>query len=146
MDHIAPSLSLLYSLKRNLSRQLPLREALSIYINENSSGWGASLSTWMTYAESGQLESLPELGLTSDCQKAILSCLEAGIRGQPIQRQLEELIVEAETSSQLEIDEYIARLPLKALTPIFLFQFPAFLLLIFGPVLSQLIYGVNNGI
>ena len=145
MENLTPSLSCLYSVKRSLFQGKSLREALLLYINEQQKGFAASLAIWLNYVEANSLATLPDLKLSSDYQKSIIVCFEAGMNGQPIQTQLEQLIQEVEAASLLEVDEHIATLPLKALLPVFLFQFPAFLLLIFGPVLSQLLNGVQDG-
>ncbi len=132
-------------MKRSLFQGKSLRDALLLYISEEPKGFAASLAIWLNYFESNSLAVLPDLQLSSDYQKSLLVCFEAGMNGQPIQVQLEQLTQEVEAASLLEIDAHIASLPLKALLPVFLFQFPAFLLLIFGPVLSQLLNGVQDG-
>lgn len=144
MEHLSPTLSCLYELKRSLAQSKPLREGLSDFISRHPGPLASTLRIWLSYFEANRLHELPSLDWTSDYQPVLIVALEAGLCGQPIQDQLNQLIEEVELASQLEIENYLTRLPFKALVPVFLFQFPAFILLIFGPVFSQLISGVSN--
>lgn len=143
MENLTPSLACLYFSRRYMSQGKSLRETLAAYVQESSDGFASSLSIWLSYFDADRLDALPNLNLTSDIQSSLLECFEAGLRGQPILRQLERLTEEAEAASALEVDEYLVKLPFKALLPVFSFQLPAFLLLIFGPVLSQMSEGIR---
>lgn len=144
MEGLSPSLSCLYFVRRRLAQGYTLRECLTDFIKLDSGDFSASLSMWLNYYESAQTEFLPEIRWSSDYQPILISTFESGLNGRPIEEQLEQLTAEVEVAHRHEVDEFIAKLPLKALTPVFLFQFPAFLLLIFGPVLGQFVNGVSN--
>lgn len=63
--------------------------------------------------------------------------LESGYAGAPVLRELRAL--KSETIEQLELDlkNHVERLPLKMLLPLLLLMFPAFLILLFGPITTQ---------
>jgi hypothetical protein len=67
-----------------------------------------------------------------------------GLAGQSVLSHLEELRIEIERACEIEIKRHLDLLPLKMLVPLLLFQFPAFLLLLFGPLLSRLVQELNR--
>ena len=48
------------------------------------------------------------------------------------------VVREVEAAAELELQAHVAQLPLKVLLPLLFFQFPAYLLLLLGPVLREL--------
>lgn len=72
----------------------------------------------------------------------LLTLLGYGLVGEPIVQRLAELEGELKIACDEEVDEFIASLPLKGLLPILLIQFPAFLLLLFGPILKEFMKGL----
>ncbi len=73
----------------------------------------------------------------SSYRRILLELVAAGLSGMSIQNQLKEVQIEIERGMDLEIKRHIDLLPLKMMVPLLLFQFPAFLILLFGPILSQ---------
>ena len=51
---------------------------------------------------------------------------------------LRALETEVESKAEAELDAHVAALPFKVLLPLLLFQFPAYLLLLLGPLLREL--------
>ncbi len=77
-------------------------------------------------------------------RRAILDLLANGLAGHPIQARLGELKDEISFACDLEIKSRLDLLPLQMLIPLLLFQFPAFLLLLFGPLLTHFIEGLKS--
>lgn len=77
-------------------------------------------------------------------RRALLEVAACGLAGQSIAAQLEDLRGEIASACELEIQAHLEMLPLKMLIPLLLFQFPAFLLLLFGPLLRHLIEELNK--
>jgi len=69
--------------------------------------------------------------------RALLQVVWIGLRGEPILTRLKEVIVEIKMENEHQLNLYIKKLPFIGLIPVFLFQVPAFLLLILGPILSE---------
>ena len=82
--------------------------------------------------------------IKSPHRKALIEVAACGLAGQSILAHLESLREEMTAACELEIQAHIEMLPLKMLIPLLLFQFPAFLLLLFGPLLSHLIEELNK--
>lgn len=137
MENLAPPLEFVLHLRFSLEKGESLKTALKEYVERNQPHcpWVQALNRWMIYKEIGKSTQELILGLRSPHRKAVLEVLEAGFRGEPIYPiicQLEEELIEV---SQSELEKFIAVLPFKALIPLLLFQFPAFLLLLLGPLL-----------
>lgn len=80
----------------------------------------------------------------SSYRRALLEIAASGLGGQSVLTHLESLRTEMIAACDLEIREHLELLPLKMLVPLLLFQFPAFLLLLFGPLLRHLIEELNR--
>lgn len=78
----------------------------------------------------------------SQYRVCLLTILGCGLAGDPIVQRLVEFEAELKIACEDEVDAFIAGLPLKALIPILLIQFPAFLLLLFGPILKEFMKGL----
>jgi hypothetical protein len=74
---------------------------------------------------------------------SLFQLLAMGMYGEPIVARLRELEVEIRLSCDEQIDLYISALPLKGLVPLLFLQFPAFLLLLFGPILNEFLRGMS---
>ena len=79
------------------------------------------------------------LSSLSPCRRTLLILLEKGLNGMPILSHLEDLEAEIIHSCEAEIEEHIQKLPLLLMIPIFFFLFPAYLILLFGPLLQSIV-------
>jgi hypothetical protein len=82
--------------------------------------------------------------IRSPQRRALVDLIATALSGQPILTHLEELKLELVNAIDLEIRGHIELLPIKMLVPLLLLQFPAFLVLLFGPLLSRLIQELNR--
>jgi hypothetical protein len=79
----------------------------------------------------------------SDYQRAFWELISRGLEGQPIVEPLTALEAEIETAANHELDQHLATLPFKALIPLLGLQFPAFALLLLGPLMRELAKGLG---
>ena len=79
---------------------------------------------------------------SSQLRRALFATICQGLCGEPILNRLQALEREIKSVSEDEIERFIAGLPLRALLPVLLLQFPAFLILLFGPLLQSLKEGL----
>lgn len=77
--------------------------------------------------------------MESSYQKALFALLERGLSGQPILEALQALESETLRAASSELDTHVGRLPFLSMVPLFTFQFPAYLILLIGPIFSQLL-------
>lgn len=82
--------------------------------------------------------------IQSPHRRALLELAATALAGQPILTHLEELRQELLAATDAEIGRYLELLPIRMLIPLLLFQFPAFLMLLFGPLLMKLLEELNR--
>lgn len=80
----------------------------------------------------------------SSQRRILLEVIGNGLAGQPILAHLEELKGEIVDACDSDIRRHLELLPIYLLAPLLLFQFPAFLLLLFGPLLSKLLQELSK--
>jgi hypothetical protein len=66
-----------------------------------------------------------------------------GVRGESVLPRLREMEIEIRRQCDHEMDVFISRLPLFMLGPVLLLLFPAFLILLLGPLLDQFLKGLG---
>jgi hypothetical protein len=114
----------------------PMKEALQTYLNRTENPFAAKLrEMWIIQSRGGN--STPNR-LPTYFQMEFWNLIERGCAGQPVLESLEALEAEVQLASEAELDEHLASLPFKVLIPLLLFQFPAYLLLLLGPMLREL--------
>ena len=70
--------------------------------------------------------------------RALWDLVDRGLAGEPISSALLALHDEVARAARAELELHVATLPFKMLIPLLLFQFPAHLLLLLGPMLRDL--------
>jgi hypothetical protein len=137
MEIIAPSLELLLEVRFGIEKGVGIKRVLDGYIQSQShSDWSQKLGLWIKLQEMGR----PTQTLLAElpfARRQVLEVLEQGLRGETIYSQLCSLQEELMQATELEIDEFVVKLPLKSLIPLLFLQFPAFLLLLIGPFLTE---------
>ncbi len=140
MENIAPPLELLMEVRFGLEKGVSLRKTLQSYIDSQPADpWRQQLALWLKLLELGRP---PQeiLGSMTFVRRQCLEVIEMGLRGEPIYQQICGLEEEVFESTKLEIEEFVATLPIKSLIPLLFFQFPAFLALLIGPFLGALLH------
>lgn len=135
MENLAPPLELLMDVRFGLEKGQSLRKTLLQYIEaQPHDPWRQQLHLWIQLLEMGRHSGEVTLKMTF-MRRQCLETLEMGLRGDPIYQQICNLEEEVFQATQLEIEEFVAILPMKSLIPLLFFQFPAFLALLIGPFL-----------
>lgn len=138
MESLAPPLTLLLAVKGSLEMGHGVRYGVLQSLDRLEGDFLVLTKAWISLLNQGA----PTLGLfdrkSSIYRKHLFVLLEQGVKGVPIYEKLRALELEMVEACQSEIREHLERLPLKILLPILVFQFPAFLILLFGPLLNHL--------
>ncbi len=137
MEGVSPTLNLLLISKRYLSSQRSLRSGVLFFVNNESGSFSEEVGRWLALYEQGKRGVFRKDCELNVYRKQLLEVLEKGLEGYPILSVLEGLEEEIVGRSLDEVDEFAAKLPLKMLMPLLFFQFPAFMMLILGPILKQ---------
>jgi hypothetical protein len=145
MESVAPPLALLLCVKRAIEKGQPVRVGILLYLKRFEGEFPEFLMRWMAYIQQGK-DPQDILGtLTSMHRRILIQLLERGLRGEAIYPSLIQLESEIIEACQDELGTKLARLPFILLIPLLLFQFPAFLMLLFGPLLQNFFHSFGGG-
>jgi hypothetical protein len=118
--------------------------ALNKSIEGCSDDFSRDIARLLIAANQGRRLKFEEILSTSPYRRAALELFELGMGGEPILRTLKELETEVREASARELEHYIRQLPVRAMLPVLLLQFPAFLLLVLGPMVVETLKGLNS--
>lgn len=153
MESIAPPLALLLCVKRAIEKGQPTREGVLNYIRtgqqdqngENHAEFSGQVALWLSLLKQGQSTQKIISVTISPQRRVLLQLLERGFAGEAIYQTLCQLEIEIVEACQDELARRLARLPFILLIPLLFFQFPAFLLLLFGPLLQNFFHSLGGG-
>ena len=146
MEGLAPPLKCLIEMQSSLQNGEVIRIGLRRYLaSAPAKDDFASIIRRFVFAwDQGQDWRAIILQVSSPQRRALMDLIALSFAGQPIMGHLDELRIEIVAACDLEIRAQLDMLPLKMLIPLLIFQFPAFLLLLFGPLLGHLIQELNR--
>jgi hypothetical protein len=120
-----------------------LNKSIDIYIKEFDDDVALGVREWLFIRGQG-LEVDDFVNQQKNLhRKALFKLLDKGFKGQSVLGFLKNLEQEVECAVKSEISKFISYLPLKMMVPVFFLQFPAYLILLLGPILTDLIKGVS---
>ena len=144
METLADPYLCLLRVRMGLAAGESLRNSLQAYVREHPSPFAHDLNRWML-----QGMVVEDLTLFQELRKnsyrlAVVYLLAAGLKGQSIYDPLVALEKELHQASLDELEEDLRMQPIKLIFPLLFFQLPAFFILLFGPVTSQLLQTLAN--
>lgn len=143
MEGLAPSLEICIETRFALEVGESLKSFLKRKAAQNKSDFKTDLIKLLYHFENGGAAHTIQYQSKSMYRLGLLRVLYAGLAGEPIVQRLRELEIEIKLACDEEVDQFVSSLPLKGLLPILLIQFPAFLLLLFGPLIKEFIEGLT---
>ncbi|MBK9324581.1 MAG: hypothetical protein IPM97_16830 [Bdellovibrionaceae bacterium] len=145
MDYLAPPLHLITEVKRSIESGASVRSGILVYLQASSEDFSKDVSKWISWQDRGLDVSAIVHGQRSRYRRSLLELLQRGLSGEGIYSYL--LLLEEETIEACddEISRKITKLPFILLVPLLLMQFPAFLLLLFGPLLENFFHSLGSG-
>ena len=145
MDGLAPPLAALMQVRWEMENGCSIREALRAYLGEGGNdAFMRTVRAWTVRKSHGQPCADLLHAVRSPYRRALLDLLERGWEGEPILEALDALEEEIREASQSEMDHFVASLPFRAMLPLLLLQFPAYLLLLLGPVCADLMQSLGG--
>ena len=142
MDEIAPPLKCIACIEQALAEGKSVQTGLKNYIVHGKS---LSDTRHFSYEVQELLQAfLMDKGFPKSPSKTIYrgilkDLLWSELKGQSIHQELQNLKEEILQACHADIKIFIDSIPLKSLIPLLLFQFPAFLMLLMGPILAQIL-------
>ncbi len=137
MESIAPPLKCLLEMQSALQNGETVRAGLEHYVHLSATGFCGDVRRFLFDWDQGRDWRQHLAKEPSPYRRALLELAAAALSGQSIQTQLQELRDEVEHACEAETKERLDILPLHMLFPLLFFLFPAYLLLLFGPLVSS---------
>lgn len=143
MESLSPALSLLLNVKLSLERGESLRQGLQIYISRprfEKDELTQVVAQWLLLRDQGSSTQQLKKEIKSQYRRVLLEIIDRGLRGEsilPILNVLEGEIIQACTE---ELERRTTLLPMQALIPLLLLQFPALAILFLAPLFGQLMH------
>lgn len=144
MEDLAPPLHSVVSIRMNLECGLSFRLSLLKVIEASNDTFHSDLKEWVFLLDQGRDPSPVRRRQKSFYRIMIMDLYLEGLRGHAVVPVLKEIEKELWEVSLLEIEREAGRLALISLIPVFLFMLPAMLILVFGPLLSQVVETLSN--
>lgn len=145
MDYIAPPLQLIAHVKRGIEAGNSVRSGIQAYLRSDRSDFAIVTAQWLSLRDQGIEASRIFQSQKSQYRRSLLELLERGLCGEGIYVYLCQLEVETMEACQDEISRKLSKLPFLLMGPLLLLQFPAFLLLLFGPLLDNFFHSLGAG-
>lgn len=145
MEGLAPPLALLLSVKRSIEKGESVKVGILAYLKRHSGEFPEVVTQWLALLQQGQDPRVCLQALSSIYRRSLLQILERGLQGEAIHGILIRLEQEFIEACHEEITKKLSLLPFLILVPLLLFQFPAFLLLLFGPLLKNFFHSLGAG-
>ncbi len=141
MAHIVPSISFVKTLKRHLQSGKSVGFAIDQSILEETSEFSVLVQKWK--AQLGKTNQENCLPVETHYQRGLFEILRCGLDGAPIFELLADLEAEMLIEFERQWKSYLERLPLLLSLPLLLFFFPAYIILMFGPLITQFLMEVQ---
>ncbi len=137
MESMNPALLLLLIVKRHLERGQSTKIGITEYLRSEETLFRDEVSRWFNLWQQGLSTESVLQNQSSIYRNILLQTLERGLKGEPIYGFLGELETEIIKACEHSLSQSLGRLPFILLVPLLLFQLPAFMILLFGPILSR---------
>lgn len=141
MEGLAPPLKLAMCVRWALESGETPFVGVQSFLKTSKDSFANEVSRWQIERQWGGARS-KAWGNTSPYRQTLLELLEKAMEGKAIYSQLCELEEEILDASRQELNQAVEMLPLKMLVPMMVFQVPAFLFLLFGPLLERFVGGM----
>jgi hypothetical protein len=142
MEGLAPTLRCALEVRFALENGESVRAGIIRAVSGYGDPFSQAVQRWLFALDQGQNSPLETAKLTA-YQRNLVALLGHGLRGNSIRPQLLDLESEIEQACRDQIDNFIRMLPFKMAIPVLLLQFPAFLLLLLGPLIAELAKGLQ---
>lgn len=143
MESLAPSLVLARKIQYSIECGQSVRSGLEQFLKEEKNIFSQKVLLWLNLLDRGLQTDQFIDELTSQSQKSLLKIIELGLFGESIYTQMIMLVQDIEERCEGEIELFLAQLPVKMMLPLLFFLFPAFLVLLLGPLLQSLVAGLS---
>lgn len=140
-----PLLDAVQEIRWQISNGRSMKESFQEYLSSNNDELAAEFRELWTLKWKSKSEIRSTVVFKTHFRRAFWDLVERGCAGQPVLEPLCGLENEIALAAQAELDRHISTLPFKVLLPLLLFQFPAHMILLLGPMLRDLNRTLGGG-
>lgn len=143
MVGLAPPLKAVLEIRLQLENGVSVSQAIQKYSKRNlEEPFAKKLGLWLFAKQTGKNED--ELSFSTFYRRRLVELLDNGLKGMPILEALCELEQDLIFAANEDLEQHLQKLPLISLIPLMLFEFPAFFLLLLGPLLLNLLSSLQS--
>lgn len=143
MVDLAPPLKAVLEIRLFIENGNSVSQAIQLYAKAGSEDlFAKEIGAWL-FAQATGRDYKSHLFKTF-YRRRLLEILNSGLKGEPILKPLSDLEEDLVFVSEEFLEQHIQKLPLISLIPLMLFQFPAFFMLLIGPLLLNLLSTLQN--
>lgn len=132
-----PLLCAVHKIQWSMHSGKSIKESMEAYLRSSNDELSERLRELWALKQNGRDLKRADY-LKTHYQNAFWEVIERALAGQPVTDALKSLEEEILIAAQSELDKHVLTLPFKALVPLLFFQFPAFLVVLLGPLLREL--------
>lgn len=141
MVGINPLYKVITDIRTQIEGGVSLKSALTNYLQKNEDGFSLQIRAWFISLQHQADQNCLVEKFTSPYRRVFFQILESGLRGQMIHEALCQLEEEVAFACDQELELALQRLPFKLMVPLLALLFPAYLILLIGPVIQQFLEG-----
>ena len=140
---LAPPLKAVLEIRLLIESSFSVPQSIRLYSQKNlEEPLAKELGYWLFAKETGK--TYENKVFNTAYRKRLIDILTYGLKGEPILSALCDLEQDLIFVLNEDLEQYIQKLPLVSLIPLMLFEFPAFFLLLVGPLLLNLLSALQN--
>lgn len=140
MEDIAPPLRFVLSLRMGIDNGHSIQTSIRHFIEEfPTNSFTLLLELWMAESKTENRSKFLSSVHWTPWRQIVLDLVDLGLQGHSILEDLDALEKDLTLACENQIARELQKLPFVALIPVLMLQFPAYLLLLLGPWLSELI-------
>lgn len=143
MVSLAPPLQATLEIRLHIESGQSVSQAIKTYIQSAlEDPFAKELGLWLFAEETGG--SFNTHALKSIYRKHLMDILKRGLKGEPILKILEEYERDLIEICKEDLEKHLQKLPFISLIPLLLFEFPALLIILIGPLLLNLLSALQS--
>jgi len=139
MELLSSSYLFLSELIMSMDSGVSARKFSTDYIAKSNNDWSKLLSKYIYKFMNNNFNFSMLKAVNNAFERAILHLILKSFQGQPVLKELKSLEGEYFKAHEQQLERHLLKLPYLSLIPLFIFLFPAYLLLMLGPILKSLI-------
>lgn len=143
MVGLAPPLKAVLEIRLQMENGVSVSQAVRKYSQRNlDEPFAKNLGLWLFAKETGK--NREEQNFNTFYRRRLVELLDGGLKGEPILEALCDLEEDLIFAANEDLEQHLQKLPFVSLIPLLLFEFPAFFLLLTGPLLLNLLFALQN--